>query len=274
MRYFSKIVLRVLAMSVLFIGALANAQTPPTVTLTSSVSSGISPVTTTLSWSSTNATACTASGSWTGTKSLSGSQTVTNITANASYTLTCKAADVLGSASLSWVLPTKNTDGSTLTNLAGSRISYGTSATALAQAVQISDPGIARYVVGNLAAGTWYFGIKAYTSTGVESSLSNVTSKVATVTPGQSVSKTVDIAVDTQPLPPVLTLDTQAYEIKPNSTGTLVATRVGLVPLGTTCSDRQQKVGSVTYSLVPRTAVDMVNWPANVKLQEVWARCG
>jgi hypothetical protein len=82
-----------------------------------------------------------------------------------------------GSASLSWTPPTRNTDGSTLTNLAGYRISYGTSASALSQIVTISNPGISSYVIENLNAGTWYFAIKAYTSSANESAASTVASK-------------------------------------------------------------------------------------------------
>lgn len=46
----------------------------------------------TLTWSSTNANACTASGGWSGTQSLNGTQTVTPTTAGSvTYTLTCTA---------------------------------------------------------------------------------------------------------------------------------------------------------------------------------------
>ena len=44
----------------------------------------------TLSWSSTNAASCTASGSWSGSKATSGSQAINNVSAGAyTYTLTC-----------------------------------------------------------------------------------------------------------------------------------------------------------------------------------------
>lgn len=82
-----------------------------------------------------------------------------------------------GSAAVSWTPPTRNTDGSTLTNLAGYRIVYGTSASALTKTVQVSNPGISSYVIENLTAGTWYFAVKSYTSVGNESALSNVASR-------------------------------------------------------------------------------------------------
>ena len=82
-----------------------------------------------------------------------------------------------GSATLSWTPPTRNTDGSTLSNLAGYRISYGTSASSLSKTITLSNPGLSSYVVENLTAGTWYFTIKAYTSTGNESATSSVVNK-------------------------------------------------------------------------------------------------
>lgn len=82
-----------------------------------------------------------------------------------------------GSATLSWTPPTRNTDGSTLTNLAGYRINYGTSASSLSKTITVANAGVANYVVENLSAGTWYFSIKAYTSTGTESGSSPVVSK-------------------------------------------------------------------------------------------------
>ncbi len=82
-----------------------------------------------------------------------------------------------GSATLSWLAPTENTNGTPLLNLAGYRIYYGTSTTAMTQSVQIANPGIATYVVSNLPPATWYFEVRAYTSANVESSASAVVSK-------------------------------------------------------------------------------------------------
>jgi len=82
-----------------------------------------------------------------------------------------------GSASLRWTPPTRNTDGSTLTNLAGYKILYGTSASSLSKTITVANPGVSSYVVDNLASGTWYFTLKAYTTTGTESASSTVGSK-------------------------------------------------------------------------------------------------
>lgn len=82
-----------------------------------------------------------------------------------------------GSATLSWTPPTENTNGTTLTNLAGYRIYYGTSSGAMTQRITVANPGTARYVVDGLAAGTWYFNVRAYTTAGVESASSNSATK-------------------------------------------------------------------------------------------------
>lgn len=82
-----------------------------------------------------------------------------------------------GSATLNWTPPTQNSNGSVLTNLAGYRIHYGTSANNLTQTVQVANPGLTSYVLGNLSGATWYFGVAAYTSAGAESALSNISSK-------------------------------------------------------------------------------------------------
>ena len=80
-------------------------------------------------------------------------------------------------ATLSWTAPTRNTDGSALTNLAGYRIHYGTSASVLLHTIQISNAGLTTYVIDDLAPGTYYFAVRAFTSSGTESELSNVVSK-------------------------------------------------------------------------------------------------
>ena len=77
-----------------------------------------------------------------------------------------------GSATLSWTPPTRNTNGTTLTNLAGYRILYGTSPTSLTRTVQVANAGISRYVVENLASGSVVLQCAGLHTTGVESAAS------------------------------------------------------------------------------------------------------
>jgi hypothetical protein len=83
----------------------------------------------------------------------------------------------LGSATLSWTPPTTNADGTLLQDLAGFRIYYGNSSTNMNQSVDISDKLATSGTVGSLGTGTWYFNVKAYTATGMESTASSVVSK-------------------------------------------------------------------------------------------------
>ena len=79
----------------------------PTVTLSAnptSVASGSSSV---LTWSSTNATSCTASGSWSGTKATSGTQSASP-TSTSTYTLTCTGT--AGTANQSVTVTVSNPD--------------------------------------------------------------------------------------------------------------------------------------------------------------------
>jgi hypothetical protein len=81
-----------------------------------------------------------------------------------------------GSATLSWVPPTQNTNGSALTNFAGIILYYGTTPSSLTQSVQLASTSQTSYTIGNLTAGTWYFGGMAYTNTGMKSAMSQVVS--------------------------------------------------------------------------------------------------
>jgi hypothetical protein len=85
-----------------------------------------------------------------------------------------------GSATLKWTAPTTNTNGSALTGLAGYHIYYGTSAGSMTNEIDVANAGTTSYVISNLSAGTWYFGIIAYTNSGLESAMSNVGSKTIT----------------------------------------------------------------------------------------------
>lgn len=84
----------------------------------------------------------------------------------------------LGQVMLKWTPPSKNIDGTPLDNLAGHRIVYGTAPTSLSQMIQVPIPlSSSSFTVDGLAPATYYFAVKAYTTAGIESANSNVTSK-------------------------------------------------------------------------------------------------
>lgn len=76
---------------------------------------------------------------------------------------------------LSWSPPTQNSDGSSITNLAGYTLHYGTSSGDLTGSIEITNPTDTSYVVSNsnFPAGTYYFAVSAYNAEQVSSPLSS-----------------------------------------------------------------------------------------------------
>lgn len=71
----------------------------PTVSLSASLNSIASGQTVTLTWSSSNATSCTASGGWSGARATSGTEATPALTAATTFTLTCTGSGGSSSAS-------------------------------------------------------------------------------------------------------------------------------------------------------------------------------
>jgi hypothetical protein len=77
-----------------------------------------------------------------------------------------------GSAALAWVAPTKNADGSNLSDLAGFRVYYGTSSGSYSKSITINSPYTTNYTISGLPAATYYIIVKAYDSSNNESAAS------------------------------------------------------------------------------------------------------
>jgi hypothetical protein len=159
--------------------------TSPSVSLTASPP-GVAPGgTTTLSWSSSNVSACTASGGWSGSKSLSGSQATAALNTDQTYTLSCSGSNgnasimttvTIRNAVLNWTAPTQNVDGSALTTLAGYKVYWGTASRSYSLNASLSGAGSTTYTT-DLAPGTWFFAVSAVDSAGAESAKSSEVSK-------------------------------------------------------------------------------------------------
>jgi hypothetical protein len=100
----------------------------------------------------------------------------TTTVALAAFTITVNQV-TNGTATISWTPPTRNTDGSPLTDLGGYRIYYGNSPSNMDQMVELSNPGLTTHVVQNLSPATWYFTMRAFRTNGTESEPSNIASK-------------------------------------------------------------------------------------------------
>ena len=164
----------------------------PTLTLSASLLTVASGGSTTLSWSSSNADNCTASGDWSGDKGASGSETVSALNIDSNFALDCSGeggtvSDTvvvivdqapIGTALLSWTPPTQNTDDSVLTDLAGYKIYYGTEPGSYSEVITVETAGVTEYLVENLPGATWYFAMTAYNSLNVESNKTAEVSKI------------------------------------------------------------------------------------------------
>jgi hypothetical protein len=92
------------------------------------------------------------------------------------FTITVADGSAKG-VTLSWIAPAENEDGTPLTDLAGFMIAYGPDEATLSQSIRIENPSIDRYVIDDLAPGTYYFGVKAFSTEGTESSMSGLVTK-------------------------------------------------------------------------------------------------
>lgn len=190
---FALIALQILAVS------SAYAQTAGTITFTAATTTGDGKVTPVLTWSTTPAaTSCAASGDWTGTKAASGTQTLPDITKSATYNLTCTWG-AKNSAVLTWTAPTQNTDGTTLTDLAGFHVYYGDTAVNLNQTATVTGATVKTTTIQPLAAGTWFFAISAFNARNIDSERS---APVSITLAAASGNKSVGITVNPVPNPP------------------------------------------------------------------------
>jgi hypothetical protein len=163
----------------------------PVVDLSASPDTVVQNGSTTLSWNSSSATSCTASGDWSGNKAPSGSQNISGLTIDSQFNLACSGLggtvndtvsvtvvlNSTGTALMSWTPPTENTDGSQLRDLAGYRIHYGTSPGSYSTTIDIDNPGLSSYMIEGLANSAWYFAMTAVNASGIESEFSQEVSK-------------------------------------------------------------------------------------------------
>lgn len=138
---------------------------------------------TTLTWSTQNASSCTASGGWSGSRATEGSELAGPLSANTTYTLTCTGSSggnalvmttvfVNGVVQLSWVAPTENVDGSALTDLAGYKIYYGVQSGGYLDSIDVSGSAITQFDL-TVPIGSYYLAMTALDADGNESAYSN-----------------------------------------------------------------------------------------------------
>lgn len=163
-----------------------------------------------------------------------------------------------GDVSLTCTVPTENTDGSVLTDLAEIWVYYGPASGDYSGGREAMGLDCAHTLT--LAEGTWYFAATAQNAAGVESDYSV---EVAKVVEGTS--------TPTTPAPPtdlvVLADNLVAYALSMTA-DVLVTYPIGTVPPGTPCASSMSANGKY---VVPRSAV---SWETTQRPQVVVAECG
>lgn len=87
-------------------------------------------------------------------------------------------ATTAGTVTLEWNAPTQNTDGTPISGLAGYRVAYGTESRRYSTVLPISGASTTSVRIEGLTPGTtYYFAVRAVTSTGLVSDLSSEVSK-------------------------------------------------------------------------------------------------
>jgi hypothetical protein len=139
-------------------------------------------------------------------------------------------------ATLSWVAPTTNTDGTPLTDLAGYKIHYGTASGNYSSAINVGNTTTS--AVSNLNDGaTYYFAVTAYDTSGMESAYSN------------EVSKT--------------TAAVQQYTLSVSKSGTgsgTVTSSSGGINCGTVCSAAYSAGAVTTLTAAPASGTTFTGW--------------
>ncbi len=134
----------------------------------------------TLTWDSSSATSCEASGDWSGDQSLSGTFTTPPLTEDSNFRLTCfaqaqSAVSQVGvnvvDPTVSWQPATTNEDGTPFDDLTGFTVYWGSSSRNYTSSVSLG-PNTREYTL-DLAAGTYYVAITSTNSLDEESDYSN-----------------------------------------------------------------------------------------------------
>jgi hypothetical protein len=168
---------------------------------------------------------------------------------------------------ITWTAHTTCSDGTAATNCPVTqwRIETAASATATTWDLVALVPATPlRYEHTNVTAGPHCYRVKGVgaSGTGVASQVLASSCKTNTAPPPPTPG----------PPGPAVVTNVTAYEVRPNSRGVMVASRIGVVPTGTVCTQETRIASNVTYNRVD-AKVDLINWPNRLPPTEVFARC-
>ncbi|MEM7218979.1 MAG: hypothetical protein AAF515_11490 [Pseudomonadota bacterium] len=158
-------------------------QSGPSVTLALQPGTDPNAMPTKLVWTAANARSCRASGAWGGNRPLRGDEDLLHTAPGQhTYRLTCDGVAsgaamatvtvYVQSAPVHWQAPQRNDNGTTLTDLAGYNLYYGTSPGTYTHSLPVRDPSATSAALPVLP-GTYYLALTAYDHDGNESDYSN-----------------------------------------------------------------------------------------------------
>lgn len=169
-----------------------------TIIFTAEATSGTESLIPRLTWSTQPAAVdCIASGDWTGIKSGAGDEVLLAITSSANYMLTCNW-ESFGTITVSWTAPTKNTDGTVLTDLDHYNLYYGVVSGDYPNLVTDVPANVTTYVIENLTPNNYYVVGTAVNILNIESVFSNEATKTIDILTN---SRSVSIAINPKPNP-------------------------------------------------------------------------
>jgi hypothetical protein len=94
------------------------------------------------------------------------------VTVLPAFNITVAASAAAKNVSLAWAPPTQNADGTTLTDLSGYKIHYGTASKFYSKSVALTNAGLSRYELDSLPSGKVYIAMTAVNAAGAESDYS------------------------------------------------------------------------------------------------------
>jgi hypothetical protein len=218
----------------------------PTVSINASPTSVASGSPATLTWVSTNATSCTASGSWSGTKATSGSQSTGNLTQSSTYALSCTGTGGQAQASASVTVQAASSGGGGSTGGSGSSTTGGPSVSFFANRTSVASGGSSRLRWSSdrtstcTASGGWSGTKSAQGSQLLTNLKASATYSLTCSLSGKSTTKSVQIAVTgsssggsgsggggTSTPPPALTLSASPTSLSSGQSSVLTWTSSG-----------------------------------------------
>ena len=186
-------------------------QTPPAVTLSASPSTIVTGSSSTLTWSSPNATSCTASGSWSGNEPTAGTLVVSP-TATSTYTLTCTSPTGTSSPVSATITVNPPAPSVSITANTGSIVAGGSTTLTWSST----------YATACLGSGGWSGSEPMAGTLAVSPTVTTTYTIVCSNSTGNSPASSTIVAVMPAPVqPPTVALSANATSVLPGGSSTL-----------------------------------------------------